>query len=192
MSAESRLDQVRQVSTHEYSHPSASIVAVRRIPTTTRNSRVLTHSLAIVRMRSFVKGYIVSRYSKAGKAGKTSTSPYCRSAMDVDSPEQVRNEWFISWFISEWRYSGTSARESSEAKPWLVAGELARAASSNILCVVTGEGFPKGCNTGVTGLRSIHKRLPYTDASSRLERAESGLGQCNPKKAIGSGLIVGF
>ena len=39
-----------------------------------------------------------------------------------DSPEQVRNEWFITWFISEWKYSGPSARESSEASPgsWLV------------------------------------------------------------------------
>lgn len=115
MSAESRLDQVRQVSTHEYSHPSASIVAVRRIPTTTRNSRVLTHSLAIVRMRSFVKGYIVSRYSEARKAGQTSTSPYCRSAWML----RVRNKSGMNGsYLGSYRNGDTPVQALvSRAKP---------------------------------------------------------------------------
>jgi hypothetical protein len=73
-----------------------------------------------------------------------------------------------------------------------VARGLALAASSHSFCVVGQEGFPKGC---ITGLRSIRQRLPYIEASPDLRTGRIGarpLGQCNPKKAIGSGLIVGF
>lgn len=74
------------------------------------------------------------------------------------------------------------ARESSEAKPWLVAlsRELARAASSHIFCEAAlwvckaRVGFPKRCT--VRCEVDPHGITKYS-CKSRLERAESGLGQ---------------